>query len=266
MVHINKQESIYKYGVLRFVIIVLLTYSVSSTLHAQAFGNFGFSYGKGFGEMEDLSLICFNGSAGYQSICSKWGFGIFGGIRQHSRRKEILPMYTESSGYSDGVEVRNTGQSSTLLAFCSYSNDIMNSRWAFFSSLGLGFGTYYTFWVTTGEPKEDSPTFLGRPTYINHLDDGVHLRNMIFNSSGELGVEFRWKMNKNQCEYSSSGIYCRAELGNNVKYMNPREYQEHFYYESGLGQEKNTPFGTDYYREARHFTIALRVVLVKVIL
>ncbi len=235
-------------------------------LFPQASADIGISLGKGLKEMSDLNIIGFNFSAGYQAKCSPWGFGIFGSQRNQLSRTEYLPMQTEFSGFDENVEISNTSQSATLLFVSSYNTIIKHSRWRLYSSIGIGFATYSTLWSSAGKPVEDSPTFLGNPLYIHHLDDGSHLRNILFNSSGELGVEFLWSPNEHQFSSKSSGIYIRSELGGNAKYLNPRKFDEHFYYESGLGELKNTPFGSNYYNVARHFTLAVRIVLFKMVI
>jgi hypothetical protein len=233
----------------------------SPFVSTQIYGDYGVLFGRGLGQMSDHRFFGLDFGFGYQNPCSTWGLGIYMSQRVAGSRTEVLPMYTEFSGYGENVTVENTASHNTMtlnFRFLQFPND---SRWQSYIDLGAGIVTYKNFWNSQGEKIPGSSSFFGLIHSHDHIRDGVVLRNLTFQGTGEIGLTFSWRPAQDDCSGSFSGLSLLMERGGMVQYMLPNRYQEHFYYESGLENQPNAVFSENYFKEARQMTISLRLIV-----
>lgn len=240
-----------------FIILMVL----STSIRTQIYGDYSMLFGSGIGQMNDLRFYGLGFGFGYQAPCSVWGLGIYMSQRASGGRSEVLPMYTEYSGFGEHVAVENNSTHNTLTLNFRYLQLPNESRWQSYLDFGAGIVTYKNFWESQGKKIPNSSSFFGMFNSYDHVNDGVNLRNLTYQGTGEIGLAFRWGPARENCSSSFSAIAIRMEYGGRVQYMLPKVYHDHFYYESGMENLPNAPFSTNYFNEARQMTVSLRFVL-----
>jgi hypothetical protein len=237
---------------------------------AQVMGELGFSFGSGMDKMSDLNFYGINMVMGFKQPCSDWTYGFSYEQKEFGRREERLPMYTDFSGYGDNVLVTNTAKGRYSHFFVSYNPKLHEKNIFPFFTVGFGWSTYFMIWDTQGSPIPGETVFFGLYNLYDHVEDGLGFRNRTYSTLGEFGLNYVWARSPDECGVFSSGFSIRFEYGGLVNFMNPKRRYEHFYFESGLGENGNAPFAQNpsqsYFSVGRQMMFSLRVVLFKLIL
>lgn len=253
--------------VIALLYCVTIGYQISS---AQVSGEIGFSLGSGMNKMSDLNFYGINFVMGFKEPCSDWTFGFMYEQKEFGRRIEYLPMNTEFSGYGENVQVTNTAKGRFNHFYVSYNPKLHEKRIFPFFTVGLGWATYNMIWDSQGSIIPGQTVFWGLFDTYNHVEDGLGFQSRTFSTLGEIGLNYIWARSPDECGAVSSGLSIRFEYGGLVNFMNPKRRHEHFYFNSGLGENADAPFAQNpnqsYSSLGRQMLLSMRVVLFKMVL
>lgn len=232
-------------------------------------------YAQGLGDMSDLSYFGFNGSLDFAIKHTPISFNatVYGG-RFNRHRAENLPMTTLDDGFSEEVKITSGGGIMNGALALRYTPKKAELREIYpYAEIGLGYSRYRQIWRSCG------PRVCGLanhpddcPEYVNsHRERGSAHNSGTFFGLAEIGFMVSYPYSENDPERFYFGLSLRYEVGGFVNYVNPRKYENHFYYESGLGMDRNRPFvsneaeSKDFFLTARHQQLHIKLILFRMI-
>ena len=158
-------------------------------------------------------------------------------------------MYNSEDGYNESVTVDNRSRLSTYGLKLRYSPEILQGkRFVPYAEIGAGFATHSSLWNSQGDlldvTYDYSDPDCPKTTYHYGHDERKRMhRNTTFIGTGEIGFRLRIAPeNRTTRGGWYLGASARVELGGEVEYKNAQGSPHHFYYNSGLGSEYDTPF------------------------
>jgi len=261
-----------KYIVMKKLKILGLCLAMFGTTQAQVEYDLFNMYGaQGLGEMKGLNYFGMSTEFGYRIPETPFMINTFYSGGKFNRSEEQLPMYTEESGYSDDVRIRSNGGIRNLGLRVRYTPSYFDNRNFFpYIELGGGHARYRQNWTSRGDLTEDSTPDC--PHYQHHERGWIH-KSGTFYASGELGCMFRYPgQSKPAGKGAFFGFSVRYERGGLVNYADPSSQKQHFYYDSGLGEEFDRPFmntpeasGRSILNTARHEQLMYKLTVLRVV-
>lgn len=224
---------------------------------------------QGVNEMKGLNYFGMSSEFGYRIPDSPFTINAFYSGGKFNQSTEQLPMYTSESGYSDEVRIRSNGGIRNVGLRLRYSPSYFDNRNFFpYIELGGGHARYRQNWNSRGAFTEDATPDC--PKYEHHERGWIHKAGTFY-ASGELGLMFRYpRQSKPDGKGAFFGFSVRYERGGLVDYADPSSQKQHFYYDSGLGDEFDRPFmntpeasGRSLFNTARHEQIMYKITLLR---
>jgi hypothetical protein len=209
--------------------------------------------GTGINQMKDITVHPgFGWDIGYDFEGSSFGASAFYNFSRYSMRSEQLPMFNHEDGLNEKVDVDNKSRVSTYGLKMRYSPLVLQGRrFVPYAELGVGLATHSTVWNSQGElydiTYDYSDPDCPKTTYhYGHEETERIHRNTTFIGTGEIGFRVRIAPDHRTTRNGwYLGASARVELGGQVEYRNANQSPHHFYYESGLSSEENTPFSSE---------------------
>jgi hypothetical protein len=218
-------------------------------------------YAQGLGDMSDLSYFGFTGSLDLAIKQTPLSFNatLYGG-RFNMHRAENLPMSTFDDGFSEEVKIRSGGGVLNGALALRYTPKNAELKEIYpYAEIGLGYSRYRQIWRSCGPKVCGHANYPDDcPEYVNsHQERGSAHSSGTFFGLAEIGFMVSYPYSENDPERFYFGLSLRYEVGGLVNYVNPKKYENHFYYESGLGAERNRPF-TGSEAESKHFFLTAK--------
>lgn len=228
---------------------------------------------QGMGDMKGFNYFGMSSEFGYRFPNTPIMINGFYSGGTYNYRTEYLPMYSESHGYTEQVTAENNGGIRSMGMRLRIASAPQKDRLFFpYLELGGGHARYQQNWTTQGltpgsyEPDEYCPK--------NYESRGSINRNGTFFVSSEVGFMIQYPGFKNEI---GKGVYfgfsVRHEIGGLVEYAQVNKNPQHFYYESGLGEEFDRPFanqtvvkGRGEINKARHHQLMYKLTLFRLVL
>jgi hypothetical protein len=228
--------------------------------------------------MKDLEYFGLSASLDINIKNSPFSLSVnFSGGRFNSRTEEGLPMFAFNEGYSDDVKITSSGRVRNLGLGMRYTPKRAEQMIIYpFVEIGFGHSRYRQHWRSCGPrtcilanyDDEECPEFAP-----SHQLRGKAHRSGTFFGTSEIGfmLSYPWDEESNDPRFYF-GLSVRYEYGGMVNYVNPKENANHFYYDSGLGDEFDRPLVTQnaandktIFNVARHQQLHIKMTLLRII-
>lgn len=252
--------------------LFLICFGISSAANSQVeWDLFNTSIAQGVGEQKGLLYFCMSTEMGYRLPNSPLMINAFYSGGQFNKQTEALPMYTVDDGHGENVRVRSFGGIQSFGLRLRYSPEFFNERRFFpYIELGGGHARYRQRWNTRGELTPDATDDC--PKY-QHVKTGHINQSSTFFGSGEIGFMFQYP-GKYSIDGKGAffGFSVRYETGGTIRYADPSTHRQHFYYNSGLGDEFDRPFLNEpgkgdrgLYNIARHQQLIYKLTFLRIV-
>ncbi len=252
--------------------LFLICFGISSAANSQVeWDLFNTSIAQGVGQQKGLLYLNMSTELGYRLPNSPFMINASYSGGTFNRQTEYLPMYTADEGHAENVRVRSFGGIQSFGLRLRYSPEFFNERRFFpYIELGGGHARYRQKWNTRGELNQDPTDHC--PTY-QHAKSGHINQSSTFFASGEIGFMLQYPG-----KYSTDGkgaffgFSVRYESGGEIRYADPKSHRQHFYYNSGLGDEFDRPFLNEpgkgdrgLYNIARHQQLIYKLTILRIV-
>jgi hypothetical protein len=240
-----------------------------------------FNFGRGVKEMNDIrNVIGFGYDFGHNFRNTSFGISGFYNMNNYSFVKEELHIYRYGDGMMD-LPIHNKSRVTTYGVKFRYSpREMMFSRLSPYFEVGGGFATHTGVWRSNGLSILVDNSDPECPKYDYLLRDrGLLYRNTTLIGVGEFGLKYRLTGKYSTPDLmrfnnTTTGWYISAsvrwEYGGNVTYTNAKHNPNHFYYNSGLGDQYDRPFMANpgnpdrsFLSENRHNMLVFQFSLIK---